>query len=64
MLILKLVGNPCADESDYRKNTVLYLKILEELDSINVSAAERLLYEGKINVPIEKILKHETSSKQ
>ena len=49
---LKLVGNPYADDDNYWKNVVLYLNLLEELDSVAVTPAEWLFYEGKIKIPI------------
>jgi len=57
LFVFKLIGNPCAEGNDYRKQVINHLTQCEEFDNINVSPAERLYYEGKLKVPIEKILK-------
>ena len=57
LIILSLQENPLTRESDnqfaYRKPYVLELPELEEMDSVNVIAAERLSYQGllpKVNI--------------
>ena len=52
------MGNPCANDENYRKSHVLALPELEELDTIEVSAPEKLHYQGLVKVPLDKILKH------
>ena len=58
LVVLKLMGNPCANDENYRKSHVLALPELEELDTIEVSAPEKLHYQGLVKVPLDKILKH------
>lgn len=51
-MVLKLSKNPCASESNYRKNIVLSLSKLEELDGIEITLEERLLYQGALKNPL------------
>ena len=57
-MVLKLMGNPVAEKDDYRKTHVLALPELEELDTVEVTAPERLHYQGLVQVPLDKILKN------
>jgi hypothetical protein len=50
-------GNPCIKaKKDYRKQVVLYLNLLEELDKIKVIQAERLAYKGLVKVDVNKLI--------
>ena len=55
LLALKLIGNPIEQRamsskqlSIYRKPFVLHLRLLEDLDKIEIDAAERMTYEGTL----------------
>jgi hypothetical protein len=55
LLALKFIGNPIEQRavnskqlSIYRKPFVLHLRFLEELDKIEIDAAERMTYEGTL----------------
>ena len=55
LLALKFIGNPIEQRamdskilSSYRKPIVLHLRLLEDLDKIEVDIAERMTYEGKL----------------
>ena len=57
LMILKLSGNPCTNNPNYRKNVVTGLPSLEELDKLKVLPSERLTYQGLIkNVNVEELL--------
>ena len=60
LLIVKVHENPFskkqASEVNYRKQLVLRLQQLEELDRIKVIEAERLAYKGLIKIDVEKLL--------
>ena len=56
-MILKVFENPfCKTLTNYRRQIVLHLESLEELDRIKVIAAERLAYKGLVRVDVEKLL--------
>jgi hypothetical protein len=58
LMMLKLQGNPIVDkEMTYRKQFVVSLSVLEELDKLPVNAVERLSYQGLLpKVKIQKVL--------
>lgn len=56
LLALKMIGNPMEQRASqtkelaaYRKPFVLHFKLLEDLDKIEVDAAERMYYEGVLS---------------
>lgn len=44
LAIVKFIGNPCTEKDGYRSLLVAGLELLDELDGISVSVAERLHY--------------------
>lgn len=57
LMILKMIENPVAKKSaTYRKEVVVKLESLEELDRIKVIPAERLAYKGLIKINVDSLL--------
>jgi len=57
ILILKLVGNPCETQmKEYRKAAILNCQLLEEMDNVTVHVAERMHYQGLVEIDLEKQL--------
>ena len=52
LISLKLSKNPCVNSRDYRKTVVLALEKLEELDGVEITVEERLLYKDLLKTPL------------
>ncbi len=68
-MALKLEKNPCTAPPGYRKDVVLSLPKLEELDGVEIALDERLLYQGVLGNPVsikaaEKALEERIANKQ
>ncbi|CDW88904.1 UNKNOWN [Stylonychia lemnae] len=65
ILMLKVFENPfCKAQTDHRKQIVLHLEQLEELDRIKVIQAERLSYKGLIKCDVDKLLEKYRNDRQ
>lgn len=51
------MGNPCETQmKEYRKAAILNCQLLEEMDNVTVHVAERMHYQGLVEIDLEKQL--------
>lgn len=71
LLALKMIGNPIEQQAvaikelaAYRKPFVLHLKLLEDMDKIEIDPAERMSYEGNLprRINVDKMLETKIKS--